>query len=61
MPSEEEYADEKIRRSLDAFSKLVDSHEIINIEGSMHAYVWMKLPEQAGLAVKHFLERVAEH
>ncbi|WP_167834182.1 hypothetical protein [Mesobacillus selenatarsenatis] len=46
---------------MDAFSKLVDSHEIINIEGSMHAYVWMKLPEQAGLAVKHFLERVAEH
>lgn len=46
---------------LDAFSQLVDSHEIINIEGSMHAYVWMQLPEQAGLAVKGFLDRVAKH
>lgn len=61
MPSEEEYADETIRRSLDAFSKLVDSHEIIKVEGSMHAYVWMQLPEQAGLAVKGFLDRVAKH
>ncbi|WP_226086727.1 alpha/beta hydrolase [Mesobacillus sp. S13] len=55
MPSEEEYADEKIRRSLDAFSKLVDSHEIIKIEGSMHAYVWMQLPIEAGMAVQGFL------
>ncbi|MBT2642893.1 alpha/beta hydrolase [Bacillus sp. ISL-41] len=61
MPSEEECADEKIRRSLDAFSKLVNSSEIIKIEGSRHAYVWMQLPDQAGLAVKDFLNRVAEH
>jgi pimeloyl-ACP methyl ester carboxylesterase len=61
MPSEGEWADEKIRRILDAFSMLVDSYEIIKIEGSMHAYVWMQLPEQSGLAVKGFLERIANH
>lgn len=61
MPSEEEWENEKIRRSLDAFSKLVDSSEIIKIEGSMHAYVWMQHPDQAGLAVKEFLGRVEEH
>ncbi len=60
MPSEEEWADEKVRSSVDAFSKLVDFYEIINIKGSMHAYVWMQLPEQAGLAVKEFVDRVVE-
>ncbi|WP_222125054.1 hypothetical protein [Cytobacillus oceanisediminis] len=45
---------------MDAFSKLVDFYEIINIKGSMHAYVWMQLPEQAGLAVKEFVDRVVE-
>ena len=60
MPSEEEWENEKIRRSLDTFSKLVDSYEIIKIEGSMHAYVWMQLPDRAGVAVKEFLDRVYE-
>ena len=55
LPSEEEWADESIRSSLDAFAGLLDSYEITRITDSIHAYVWMQLPLKAGQAVKSFL------
>lgn len=55
LPSAEEWADEKIRSSVHAFAGLVDEHEIEHIENSIHAYVWLLLPEAAGEAVKKFI------
>ncbi|MEK4327846.1 alpha/beta hydrolase [Paenibacillus sp. FSL R7-0297] len=57
LPSEEEWGDESIRRSLDAFAGLLDSYEITRIPDSLHAYVWMQLPIPAGQAVKDFLNK----
>ncbi|MEK3684359.1 alpha/beta hydrolase [Paenibacillus sp. FSL R10-2736] len=57
LPSEEEWANESIRRSLDAFAGLLDSYEITRITDSLHAYVWMQLPLPAGQAVKDFLNK----
>lgn len=56
LPSEEEWADASIRSSLEAFAGLLDRYEITRIPGSIHAYVWMQLPLQAGQAVKSFID-----
>ncbi|MHA6529392.1 alpha/beta fold hydrolase [Paenibacillus sp. BAC0078] len=55
LPSAEEWADEKINRSMHAFASLVDEHEIELIENSIHAYVWLLLPVAAGEAAKRFI------
>lgn len=55
LPSTEEWADEKVRRSMHAFADLVKEHEIECIENSIHAYVWLLLPVTAGEAVKRFI------
>lgn len=56
MPSEEEWKDPKIKKSLDYFAGLLDTYEIKLLENSLHAYVWMQMPEQASAAVKSFLK-----
>ncbi len=57
LPSEEEWKDERIRRSLTAFTGLLDSYEIEHIDHSMHAYVWMQNPLAVGKVVKGFIQR----
>lgn len=57
LPSDEEWKDEKIRNNLSAFASLLDTYEIEHIEGSIHAYVWMQLPDAAGKAVKRFITK----
>lgn len=56
MPSEEEWREPKIKKSLDYFADLLDTYEIKLLENSLHAYVWMQMPEQASAAVKSFLK-----
>ncbi|MDZ5471505.1 alpha/beta hydrolase [Bacillus sp. 31A1R] len=58
LPSEEESKNEKINRSLQYFSSLVNGYEIKHIEGSLHAYVWLQYPEKAGKTVEEFIEKV---
>ncbi len=57
LPSEEEWEDERIRRSLAAFSGLLDTFEIEHIEDTVHAYVWMQKPLAVGEVVKNFIQR----
>ncbi|MFD1177634.1 alpha/beta fold hydrolase [Paenibacillus puldeungensis] len=57
LPSDEEWADEKIRSSLHSFASLLDEYEIERIENSIHAYVWMLLPTAAGQAAKRFISK----
>jgi pimeloyl-ACP methyl ester carboxylesterase len=57
LPSDEEWNNPKIRHSLDYFSSLVSDLEIVRIEESVHAYVWMQFPEQAAEVVKTFIKR----
>lgn len=57
LPSEEEWSNEKIRSSLSYFSSLLDTYEIERIENSIHAYVWMQLPVQAGEVVMRFIHQ----
>ncbi|WP_379151060.1 alpha/beta hydrolase [Paenibacillus sp. sgz5001063] len=57
LPSEEEWADEKIRSCMHAFASLVDIYEIEHIENSLHAYVWMQFPVAAAEAVKRFINK----
>ncbi|MDF2935902.1 MAG: hypothetical protein K0Q90_1275 [Paenibacillaceae bacterium] len=56
LPSEEEWSNARIRHSLSVFSSLAPRSEIKLIPSSIHAYVWMQLPEEAGQAVKAFIE-----
>ncbi|MNI51924.1 Tropinesterase [compost metagenome] len=58
LPGEEEWNNERIRLSLKAFTSLVSSFEIKLIPGSLHAYVWMQLPQEAGETVKAFIEHI---
>ncbi|WP_157951002.1 alpha/beta fold hydrolase [Peribacillus acanthi] len=55
LPSEEEWENERIRHSLNAFASLIGSYEIRLIENSVHAYVWMQLPSMAAKEVKSFI------
>lgn len=60
LPSEEEWENERIRHSLNVFSALVSEYEIKRIPNSIHAYVWMQLPQEAGEAAKAFIEQVEQ-
>lgn len=55
LPSEEEWENERIRHCLKEFSSMVPKFEIKNLPGSLHAYVWMQMPNEAGETVKAFL------
>ncbi|WP_169810258.1 alpha/beta fold hydrolase [Paenibacillus macquariensis] len=57
LPSEEEWANEKIRSSLDAFTSLLDVYEIERVENAIHAYVWMQLPITVGEVAKRFISK----
>lgn len=57
LPSEEEWTDEKIRRSLHSFSSLVDVYEIEHVANSIHAYVWMQLPIAVGEISRRFITK----
>lgn len=57
LPGEEEWKDEKIRRSLTSFSRLLDRYDIELIENALHAYVWMQLPAAAGEAAMRFINK----
>ncbi|MEH6944079.1 alpha/beta fold hydrolase [Bacillus sp. JJ722] len=57
LPSEDEWINSKIRRSLHYFVSLLDEYEVHIVEGSIHAYVWMQQPNKAIKAVKDFLDR----
>ncbi len=57
LPSEEEWEDKKIRSILSAFTSLLHTYEIEHIENSIHAYVWMQHPIEAGKAVKRFISK----
>ena len=57
LPSEYEWADDKIRSSLHSFSNLVDEFEIEHVENSIHAYVWMQLPVAVGKITKKFIHK----
>jgi pimeloyl-ACP methyl ester carboxylesterase len=58
LPSQEEWSDPKIRHSLHYFASLVDDNEIYTIADSIHAYVWMQLPDKAIEVVKSFINKV---
>ncbi|MFC7372470.1 alpha/beta fold hydrolase [Fictibacillus iocasae] len=58
MPSEAELADEKIVHCMNAFAALVDRCDIKELEGSLHAYVWMQMPDEASQAVLKFFQGV---
>lgn len=57
LPGEEEWADEKIRSTLHTFTSLLDIYEIELIPHSIHAYVWMQLPDIAGEVAKRFISK----
>ncbi|TCZ78217.1 alpha/beta hydrolase [Paenibacillus albiflavus] len=57
LPSEEEWQNDKIRRSLHAFASLLDTYEIEHIQNSIHAYVWMQNPSEAGKAAMKFIQK----
>lgn len=57
MPSEEEWSNERIRSSLTFFQSLLPVSEVKRITGSIHAYVWMQKPNEAGNAAYEFIEK----
>lgn len=57
LPSEEEWANEKIRASINAFGALVPSYEIGHLTGAMHAFVWMQMPKEAGEMARAFIDQ----
>ncbi len=57
LVSEEERKDERISHSLSAFTQLLTEYEIKHIENSVHAYVWMQLPQKAGEIVSSFITK----
>ncbi len=57
LPSEEEWKDEKVRRNLAVFTSLLEAYEVVRIEDSIHAYVWMQLPLAAGEAIRKFISK----
>lgn len=57
LPSEEEWNDEKVRSNLSAFASLLETYEIQQIKDSVHAYVWMQLPDEAGNVVRKFISK----
>lgn len=57
LPSEEERQDEKICYSLSVFAGLLETYEIEYIKNSLHAYVWMQLPAEAGRVAKNFIDK----
>lgn len=57
LPSEEEWENESIKKTLYAFAELVEVYEIGKIENALHAYVWMQLPMAAGNVVKSFINK----
>ncbi|WP_166239870.1 alpha/beta fold hydrolase [Paenibacillus turpanensis] len=60
LPSEEEWSNEQIRASMKHFATLVPSYEVLRIPESLHAYVWMQKPQEAGAAAKSFIDRVED-
>ncbi|MEH7444981.1 alpha/beta hydrolase [Bacillus sp. JJ1122] len=57
MPSEAEWRDLKTKQNLHYFSSLLKSYEITLLDQSLHAYVWMQMPDKAAASVKEFLEK----
>ncbi|RIX51441.1 alpha/beta hydrolase [Paenibacillus nanensis] len=57
LPSEDEWANEKIRASIKEFGSLVPSYEIGHLPGAMHAFVWMQMPKEAGGMAKAFIDK----
>ncbi len=57
LPSEAEWASEQVRSSLDHFAGLVKQAEIERIADSIHAYVWLLQPAEAGQTVLRFISR----
>ncbi|MBY0010730.1 alpha/beta fold hydrolase [Paenibacillus typhae] len=57
LPSEAEWANERVRSSLDHFAGLVKQAEIERIADSIHAYVWLLQPAEAGQMVLQFISR----
>ncbi|SOC08308.1 pimeloyl-ACP methyl ester carboxylesterase [Ureibacillus xyleni] len=57
MVSEEESNNEKIRNSLTYFRSLIPLSEINQTKGSIHAYVWMQKPDDAGNVAFKFIQK----
>lgn len=57
LPSEAEWANERVRSSLDHFAGLVKQAEVERISDSIHAYVWLLQPAEAGQTVLQFISR----
>lgn len=55
MPSKEEWSNPKIKKSLEYFASHLETCEITLLEDSLHAYMWMQMPEKGAKAVKTFL------
>ncbi|OMF94448.1 alpha/beta hydrolase [Paenibacillus sp. FSL R7-0273] len=55
MPSEAERANERVCSSLKHFAGLVKQAEVAQISGSMHAYVWLLQPAEAGQTLLQFI------
>lgn len=58
IPSEEEWNNEKIRKSIDGFCAYLSNYKIEYIEGSKHAYVWMQFPEVISKLVYRFIQNI---
>ncbi|WP_054941200.1 alpha/beta fold hydrolase [Paenibacillus ihuae] len=57
LPSKEEWANEQIRNSLYYFAGLLERYEIEPIPNSVHAYVWLLQPDEAGQAALEFISK----
>jgi len=57
MPSEADWSNSRIKQNLHHFSSFLESFEITLLDQSLHAYVWMQMPEKAAAVVKVFLEK----
>lgn len=55
MPSEAEWSDLKTKQNLYYFSSLLKSYDITPLDLSLHAYVWMQMPDKAAAVVREFL------
>lgn len=58
LPGEKEWQNERMQNALNYFSSLLPKSEIKHIPGSMHAFVWLLKPIEAGEAVFNFLSKL---
>lgn len=58
LPGEENWKNEKFQKALNYFRSFLKESKVVNIEGGMHAYVWLFFPEECARVVLDFLRNL---